>query len=300
MKKILTIVSVSLFVVYLFTGCTTSRFSFIVTSDIHFQGANEQQLQILDTIIGLMDNSERLVKDATGSSVDKPLGVFITGDITNDGRVEQWEEFEEVFGLNGDTNLKIPVYETFGNHDGAINGVVREGIRERNKLRNGVSLMSDNGLHYVIKKNGHLFIVLGSYPGNQWDPECDWCHYFKESFREADGSLTFLENVLEKNKAGSDLPVFLFFHYGWDDFSKLWWTQAEQDRLRNALQGSKVQAIFHGHNHQIDVYKWQGHDVFISGSPQRGAKTGEFLLVSVDRKGDQVFVVSNSEIRKLK
>jgi cytolysin (calcineurin-like family phosphatase) len=247
-----------------------------------------------------MNNSVILIKDATGITVSKPFGVFLTGDITDGGTKEQWEEFEQVFGLNGEGNLKIPVYETYGNHDGNVGGIVREGIRERNTRRVGITMTSENGVNYVIKEKGHLFIVLGSYPGNQWDPGCGWCHYFKETFRDPDGSLAFLESVLEENRKDENLPVFLFFHYGWDEFSKLWWTQEEQKNFLNVLQGTNVKAIFHGHNHALEAYKWEGIDVFISGSPQRGEKSGVFLLVSEGRRGKHVFVVSNSEVKRLK
>ncbi len=150
MEKLFTIAFINLTVILLLAGCSSSRVSFIVASDIHFQGADLQQLQIFDTVIGLMNNSERLVRDAAGTSVSKPFGVFITGDLTDNGTVEQWDEFVRVFGLNGEGNLELPVYETFGNHDGVSGGVVREGIRERNTRRKGIYMISDNGLHYVV------------------------------------------------------------------------------------------------------------------------------------------------------
>lgn len=298
MKKISIMTLSALFIAVLFAGCKANMISFIVASDTHFNGT-EQKVQVMDTITDLMNNSVKLVKEATGITVKKPFGAFITGDLTDGGTKEQWDEFVEAFGLNGEGNLKMPVYETYGNHDGNIGGVVREGIRERNARRVGVTITSENGVNYAIKKNGYLFIVLGSYPGNKWDPECGWCHYFKETFRDPEGSLTFLESVLNENSQNEKLPVFLFFHYGWDDFSKLWWTQDEQSNFLNVIQGTNVKAIFHGHNHALEAYKWKGIDVFISGSPQLGDKAGVFLLVSESGHERHVFVISNSEVKKL-
>lgn len=300
MKRTLTLVFAGIALAILSAGCSTPRFSFVVMSDVHLQGGNTQQYQILDSMLLLTNNSKRIIRDSTGISVSRPFGMFVTGDLTDNGTPEQWKEFEEIFGLNGEGFLKVPVYETFGNHDGGVNGAVRDGMRIRNGIRKDVDRVSGNGLHYALEKNGYLFIVLGSYPGDRWDPACDWCHYFKESFRESEGSLAFLDETLKWNREGKNLPVFLFFHYGWDDFSRLWWTGSEQEMFYNALKGSDIEAVFHGHNHQIAGYDWRGYDVFISGSPQRDERTGEALFVSVDKKEIRVFVLSGSGIKILK
>ena len=284
----------------LLTGCNSSRFSFVVMSDVHLQGGNPQQQQILDSMFYLANNARIMIRDSTGQSVSRPFALFVTGDLTDSGTPEAWNEFEEIFGLHGEGLPGMPVYETFGNHDGGVKGAVREGIRERNTRRQDVVMTSENGLHYEVEKKGYLFVVLGSYPGDEWDPECGWCHYFKESFREADGSLDFLEQALKENRLGKNLPVFLFFHYGWDEFSKLWWTPAEQERFYTALKDSRISGIFHGHNHQIDAYTWRGYNVFIAGSPQRGERTGDALFVSVRRDDIRVFVIGNNWIRALK
>jgi cytolysin (calcineurin-like family phosphatase) len=286
--------------VAMLTGCSSSRFSFVVMSDVHLQGGNPRQRQVIDSMLYLANMADRMIRDSTGQSVGRPFALFVTGDLTDSGTPEAWHEFVEIFGLHGDGRLEMPVYETFGNHDGGIKGIVREGIRDRNTRRKDVVMTSENGLHYAVENKGYMFVVLGSYPGQEWDPECEWCHYFRESFREADGSLDFLEQALKKNREGKNLPVFLFFHYGWDDFSRLWWTPAEQDRFYNTLKDSRISGIFHGHNHQIDAYSWRGYNVFIAGSPQRGEKTGDALFVSVRGDDFRVFVIGNNGIRALK
>lgn len=85
-------------------------------------------------------------------------------------------------------------------------------------------------------------------------------------------------------------PVFLFFHYVWDDFSKLWWTKQERNKFHQAIQDHPVKAIFHGHNHSPEHYQWQGIDVFSVGSPQREKATGNYLVVQVDEEN---FTVTN-------
>jgi len=298
MKKIIT-VSVTVFIaMVLLAGCSERRVSFIVASDLHFDGTPEK-LMVFDTIAGLINNSFPLVRGIGEKKIPKPFGIFLTGDITDDGKQEHWDQFVETFGLNGEGKVKLPVYETFGNHDGNIDGIIRTGIKERNLSRRNIFALSENGLHYAVKEKGHLFIVLGSYPGDEWDPECEWCHYFKASFREPEGSLAFLKSVLEKNREGKNLPVFLFFHYGWDSFSKLWWTEAEQTRLHEALSGTRVEAIFNGHNHAVESYQWEGIDIFISGSPQHGDKSGDFLFVRVGKRGKEVFRINNRGVSRL-
>lgn len=280
------------------SGCSNREVTFIVASDLHFNGDSIRTV-VFDTITRLMNNSGELVSDETGVRIGKPFGAFLTGDLTEGGTAGQWEQFTAVFGLNGEKSLKMPVFETFGNHDGNSGGIVREGIRERNRKRKGINMISDNGLHYAVREKGNLFIVLGSYPADEWDPTCEWCHYFKETFREPEGSLTFLRNVLEKNREGKNLPVYLFFHYGWDSFSLLWWTSAEQERFHQALAGTDVRAIFHGHNHALESYQWNGIDVFISGSPQRGDKSGDFLIVRAGKKGKEVFRIDSKGVSRL-
>ena len=277
-------------------GCNERKVSFIVASDPHFDGTPERYM-VYDTIAGMINNSLVMVSGYTEQTVPKPFGLFVTGDITDNGEKEQWDQFKSVFGLNGERKVNLPVYETFGNHDGNAGGLIREDIRYRNPQRQRVHAISDNGLHYSIRKGGSLFIVLGSYPGDEWDPNCEWCHYFRETFREPEGSLSFLSGVLAENSKGRQMPVYLFFHYGWDGFSKLWWTEVEQARLRDVIAGSDVRAIFHGHDHSAKTYRWEGIPVYAAGSPQRGNRTGNFLFVTTGKSVVRVFDIDNKGVR---
>jgi len=84
--------------------------------------------------------------------------------------------------------------------------------------------------------------------------------------------------MLEKNLKKPDQKVVLFFHYGWDDFSLLWWTQDEQEAFYDIIKDYNISAIFHGHNHQAENYKWKGINIWSAFSPQQGNKTGNYLL----------------------
>jgi len=260
---------------------------FLVASDLHYNGS-EQRTMILDSAICLMNRASFLPFPRPAGRNPDPFGVFITGDITESGTEGQWTQFVHAFGLTGEKNLNIPVYETFGNHDGNVGGIVREGIRARNKKRAGGCRLSDNGLHYSLNRGGVHFVVLGIYPGNEWDPDCEWCHYFHESFREAQMSLEFLRHDLNHHLRKPDQPVILLFHYGWDDFSRLWWSEKERDSFFEAVKDKNIIGIFHGHDHIVDHYLWRGMNVWSAGSLQNEKGSGSFLGVKV--RNDSIFV----------
>ncbi|MGC9471411.1 MAG: metallophosphoesterase [Bacteroidales bacterium] len=271
-------------------GCSchrTPECDFLVASDLHYNGS-EQRAMILDSAIRLMNRASSLPFPRAGGRNLDPFGVFVTGDITESGTEEQWNQFVHAFGLKGDRDLQIPVYETFGNHDGNVEGIVREGIRARNKKRAGGCRLSDNGLHYSFNRSGVHFVVLGIYPGNEWDRDCEWCHYFHESFREAQMSLEFLRHDLNHHLRKPDQPVILLFHYGWDDFSRLWWSEKERDRFYEAVKDRNIIGIFHGHDHIVDHYMWRGMNIWSAGSPQSENGPGTFLGVKI--RDDGIFV----------
>lgn len=66
---------------------------------------------------------------------------MLTGNLTNSGKTDQWQEFESIYGINDD--FPILVYEGFGNHNGPIDeskrSPVRDGIRFRNMKRDGLT-----------------------------------------------------------------------------------------------------------------------------------------------------------------
>jgi cytolysin (calcineurin-like family phosphatase) len=281
------------------SACGTVRrndTTFLVAADIHLD-STAVRAAVVDSVIDLMNSVNGTpVMGVAGKSYN-PFGLFVIGDLTDSGSDIQWAQFTSLFGLNGEKDLAMPVFETFGNHDGKTGGVVREGITARNSARSTKVNSSPNGIHYSFDRGGIHFVVLGSYPGGVWDPECGWCHYFKESFRESEMSLEFLKSDLAMNLRSRKQPVVLFFHYGWDDFSLLWWTGKEQEAFAEAIKEYNVAAIFHGHNHSAAAYKWNGIDVFSSGSPQRGSSVGNFLIVRAD--GDSLSVTSLEKKREV-
>ena len=259
----------------------SNNFSMVILSDLHYDSTDVREV-VLDSVIQRVNTLDQ--SDIAGDI----KFVAVLGDLTNDASKDEWSRYLQNFGLTGDADLKYPVYEIPGNHDGNIDGVVRTGIRERNRLRANINV-SENGLHYSWDESGVHFAALGIYPGLDWDPNCEWCHYFHESFRDPEMSLAFLKHDLENNLNKPDQPVILFFHYGWDSFSLLWWTEAEQERFYDLINEYNIAAVFHGHDHAIEHYQWKGIDVWSAGSPQSGDKTGRFLTLSLEGDTMKIF-----------
>lgn len=273
-------------IIYFFTGCTEEDkgFTFIIASDTHY-GLSDSLLkfnaQTIEEINNLPGTS---YPGNTEKKVDVPLGVILSGDLTESGEKDQWNLFVEDYGLHGEGRLKFPVFEGFGNHDGLVDGPVRSGIKGRNQLRKGLSHISENGLHYSWKWQDIHFVQLNSYPSYEWDPDCEWCHYFNRSFREPQESLQFLKKDLSEQIEDSNREIILIFHYGFDDWGNMWWTQNEQDQFYDVIEKYNILAIFHGHSHNIQFYNWRGIPVFCVGSTQKDSNPGEFMVVRVDNE----------------
>lgn len=270
-------------------GSCSDRIVFIIASDPHFTGdsasyaINREMVEDMNTLSG-MDCPE-------GEGTLHPRFVWMLGDMTDGGKQEQWKQYTDVYGLNGENLLKYPLFECFGNHDGNVDGIVREEIRQRNDQRKTNVNTDTLGLHYSWDMKNIHFVNLNLYPANDWDPGCDWCKYFKESFREAERSLDFLAKDLKNRVGDSGRPVVLAFHLGFDDFGKQWWTESDREIFYQVIKDYNVTAIFNGHNHQVGKRTWRGIDVWAAGSPRHDQNTGDYLVVSIDKKGKATVAV---------
>lgn len=214
---------------------------------------------------------------ALGGKVDKPRGVILTGDLTNDGTPEQWEKFVADWGLTGkDGLIEYPVYEGAGNHDGAPSsadkgdaGYARRQIAERNKSRVGVVNKSANGLHYSWDWDDVHFVHLNEYAGAEDDERytgnMDYGRKRQSYGNPAQESLQFLEQDLASQVGRSGRPVILIQHYGlfgfpihpWGD-KEGWWTEEQALRLWEVIEGYNVIAVLGGHDGSENVFDWHG------------------------------------------
>lgn len=276
-----------------FFSCQTGNdnVTFIVSADMHLTGVDSLDKSIRVFIDEVNSLKDRSLPDTLGVTNIEPRGVIVAGDITQDGLPHEWGSFKQMFGLNGDALMNYPVYEGTGNHDGNIDGAVRQGIRDRNISRPDVVSISHNKLHYAWKWGEIHLLQLNSYPSSDWDPDCEWCHYFHESFRDPEKSLDFLQDYLSNGITSNEEPVILFFHYGWDGFSDLWWTENEKQAFYETIKDHNIIGIFTGHCHAIEHYKWKGIDIWSSGSPNKPEGEEEFLWVQV--KDDKMVVLGS-------
>ncbi len=257
--------------------------TFFMMSDTHY-GINDSVDRINLHIINEMNSlpGKLYASDSVNFKVNVPAGVIVSGDLTDKGDEKSWQLFAETMKVDGTGALRYPVYEGFGNHDGPVNGFVRNGIKQRNFQRKNIIAVSKDSLHYSFRIGNIHMVNLNLYPGNKWVDTCDWCKYFKESFREPQFSLEFLKDDLEKNVGNSKQPVILYFHYGFDEWSFKWWTRTEQDAFYEVIRKYNIAAILFGHSHVYLKDSWRGIPVICAGSSQKNNKPGEFLVIQME------------------
>lgn len=224
---------------------------FLVTADTHFghhgmADVNKAAIAAMNTIEG------RVLPGGVGGIVGKPQGLLAAGDLTEDGREEQWAEFVEHYGSDGtDGLLTFPVYETWGNHDKNSGWYVRRRIEERH-----------GGVNYSWDWHDLHVVCLGEAPDHE--------------------AIAWLQKDLAA--AGPDIGVVVYFHFPFEGpFSNTWFTAEYKDALHEALEGYRVLGIFHGHFHAAGHYRWRGHDVYNVGSAKHGYRSFAVVRVSDGR-----------------
>ena len=220
--------------------------TFFVGSDSHFgyEGMSELNRVVVEQMNALPGTP---YPPEVGGVVETPRGLVFTGDTTDDGTIEEFAEFERVFGLTGkDGLLRFPVFEAIGNHD-----VNRESpIKERVSRRHG-------DIHYAWDWDDLRMICLDMYPDAV--------------------TRGWLEQELDK--VGPDRPVIPYFHYSIEGPYSESWPEDDKRAFGSALAGHNVLAIFHGHYHRYGHYVWNGLPVFRPGAPKHSSHA--FLVVRV-------------------
>jgi hypothetical protein len=223
--------------------------TFFVASDSHFGAAGMDEMnRTLVEQMNAMPGTE--YPPAIGGRVAAPRGVLFLGDTTDNGTLEEFARFEKTYGLTGkDGLLAFPVFEAIGNHD--VNGT--SPIKERARQRHG-------GINYTWSWDDIQFLCLDMYP---------------------DAS-TRAWLTRELTRLGSRRPVILYFHYSLSGPYSDFWEQADKDAFAKTIEGRNVLAIFHGHEHRVGHYEWQGRPVFRPGAPRHSSHF--FLAVRVDAR----------------
>jgi hypothetical protein len=220
--------------------------TFFVASDSHFgaRGMSEANRALVEQMNALPGTT---YPPEIGGMVELPRGVLFTGDTTDNGLLEEFAEFEAVYGLNGqDGLLRYPIFESIGNHD--VNST--SPIKEKARARHG-------GINYSWDWDGVHFTCLDMYPDaatRQW-----------------------LANDLRQLPPGQ--AVVPFFHYSLEGPYSDFWEREDKDAFAESIAGYNVLAIFHGHEHRTGHYEWRGHPVFRPGAPRHSSHA--FLAVRI-------------------
>ncbi len=236
-----------------------ARVAFVVTADTHFGHSDAVDARNLEAIAQMNGMQGRAWPPALGGEVAPLCGVLVAGDLTEDGRAEEWELFVRAFGLRGgDGALELPVFETLGNHDKHAGFFVRNRIFERH----GSTVYSfDWGPAHVVS--------LGEAPDDE--------------------DLAWLRRDLDAAPARSGVVLFFHFPLLGAYSAGQWFGDGDyRDKLAEILRGREVLGIFHGHYHATGLYAWRGHDVYRAGSPKHGWHT--FNVVEI---GDGAMTVGS-------
>jgi hypothetical protein len=260
--------------------------AFFLIGDTHYladkQTPSKMDERSTDVTLRLIETLNRLPGEsipatAGGGKVSESLrGVIHAGDLIDTGDKNgpladqmvrtEWAAFQADFGISGrDGRLKYPVYEVHGNHDSPRSeGVVIDGICQRNRQRPNVKLISDDGLHYSWDWGPVHFINLGIVVGQ--------VPHVKQARRYAPRkSLDFLIRDLQEN-VKSQQPVVITHHIDVarytgpclpeDESNKnKEWNPCDVRGYYEALRRINVVGILYGHTHVRNVARWNGESV---------------------------------------
>lgn len=221
--------------------------TFAVVSDTHFGygGMVEQNEKLVAKVNAI---GGKAYPAAIGGAVAKPRGLLVTGDLTEWGRVEEWEPFLATYA-----KCNVPVFEVIGNHDKVHGPWVGDQVAKRH-----------GGHFYAWSWDDVRFVALGEAPDDE--------------------GLAFLAKELDGLER--DVPLVVYFHLAllgpWSTDN--WFADGDyKERLAKLLEGRNVAAIFHGHHHATGHYLWHGIDVFKPGAVKHDAHTFAVVHVTDER-----------------
>jgi hypothetical protein len=265
--------------------------SFFLVGDTHY-AADAADVSRMDETshaynIRLIEWLNRLpgtsFSEATGGQrIASPHGVIHAGDLIDNGdkgpskypqaRTEIAAWIAD-YGLNGgDGKLKWPVREVHGNHDSPHgDGPVIPLLKERNRKRSGLALISHNGLHYSWDWGGVHFVALGIIVGDT--KEC----VRKRRYAALD-SLAFLQQDLAESVGKSKRPVIIVSHVdvhryatecSAEEVLNHEWDFADVQAFYEVLKPYRIAAILCGHTHVRKIARWDGsgNDRVATGIP---------------------------------
>lgn len=210
--------------------------TFLVVADTHLgipgmAEANAAMLAALDELPGMPWPSP------LGGVVEPPLALAVLGDLTASGQPEQMCDFEHLYYAESHSR-RGPTVALAGNHDRA-------------------SDTSPVGRR-LLGWHGSLL--------RAWD----WgeVRMLCLDLGPTAPALAWLEQELAKLPVERPLVIFQHLALLGPYSGPEWLPEERKTRYAKLLAGRRVLAIFHGHFHGSGHYRWQGIDVYNTGSPR--------------------------------
>lgn len=210
--------------------------TFLVAADTHLGASGMEQANA--TMLAAVDELPGTSWPARiGGVVEPPLALAVLGDLTDSGRPDQMRCFERLYYADSHPR-RGPTVALTGNHDQVSE---RTAVGQR-----------------VIGWHGALF--------RAWD----WGDVRMLCLDKgpSEPALAWLEQELATLPAKRPLILLEHFPLLGPYSGPEWVTDAQKARLAKLLTGRRVLAIFHGHFHGSGHYRWQGIDVYNTGSPR--------------------------------
>ena len=223
--------------------------TFFVASDSHFGARGMSDLNRV-AVQQMNELPGRPYPPEIGGNVAVPRGLVFTGDMTDNGRLDEFAEFEAVYGRTGkDGLLSFPVFEAIGNHDVNSESPIKPRVIERH-----------GSINYAWDWADLRMLCLDMYPDVRTR---EWL-------------------ARELASVGRRRPLVLYFHYSLDGPYSDFWEDEDKDAFARQIEGYNVLAIFHGHEHHVGHYRWRGQNVFRPGAPRHSSHF--FLAVRVEAR----------------
>jgi predicted phosphodiesterase len=252
-------------VLFFYTTVQSRDITFVFNADLHYGSGAIGFINVLNNLQG------REYPQSVGGTVDKPRAVISAGDLTNGGTQREWDAFVADHGLNGEGPLDFLIYEGYGNHDHFSNNtIVWTDIEKRNKTRQGISNISDNGYHYSWDWDDIHFIQLNLMVGNKIASNTRF---------HPNNSLDFLIKDLAENVGTSDKQVVLFHHCN-PTIDDTRWDPKDKEAYAKAIKDYNIIAMFIGHTHSWRRYTWSGIDVFNTADVYQSTN-GSYLVIHI-------------------
>ncbi len=246
--------------------------TFYVVADTHADPQESYDLRAMARVINAVGRGGTWPTSINGQNTDfvggaiaEPKGVVFLGDLSGWGVAPaELTTFQRYFQAGASVeSIRYPAYIGLGNHDvddadrpPALSSEYRQAfwnyVDSRHSGPNAPVPVSnfDSASHSYSWDFDRVHLIQAHrFPGDQG--------------HGLSSSVKFLGDDLQ-NHASDGRPVFMFHHYGMDEFGSeaRWWSETDRATYRSTINGFNIAGIFAGHSHFATQYNWEGKQVF--------------------------------------